>query len=302
LLLAAVAASAEPKRLNGFVLEPGSIPVQEILRGGPARDAIPALDDPMLAEPGSDEWSGDERVIGVVVNGEARAYPIALLVWHELVNDVVGGVPILVSYCPLCGTAMVYDRRLDGRVRRFGVSGLLYNSDLLMFDRETESLWSQVIARAVTGPAAGERLELLRSRMLSWKAWKRENPDSRVLSRRTGHRRRYGASPYGNYAQSKSLYFPVDRDERYHPKLPTLGLRSATGAARAYPASEVERAGGRVSEMFQGARVTIHYDSSSQTFRASADASVDIIEGYWFAWAAFHPETEVFRAPPPQQD
>ena len=130
------------------------MPVEEILAGGPPRDGIPALDEPKFVSAAASVWEDDEHVVGVSVGGESRAYPLAILVWHELVNDSLGGEPILVSYCPLCGTAMVFDRRVGGRERRFGVSGLLYLSDLLLYDRASESLWSQISATAVTGPLA----------------------------------------------------------------------------------------------------------------------------------------------------
>ncbi len=297
--LAAAELRAEPARsLNGFLLQPSAIPEEEILRGGPPRDGIPALDDPKTVSAKEATWSDDQLVIGVASGGEARAYPLALLVWHELVNDHLGGRPLLVSYCPLCGTALVFDRRVDGQARRFGVSGLLYRSDLLMYDRETESLWSQITARAETGPSLGRRLSLTRSRTMRWGDWKQLHPESTILSRRTGYRRDYDRSPYGDYASSERLYFPVPRDPRFHPKTPTLGLRLADGAARAYPAPEVRRAGGRVEENFQGHPVVIRLEGEAEQFAVEAPEPVEVIEGFWFAWAAFHPETSVFTADP----
>jgi len=305
-LLLGAAAGAEPVR-NGFVLEPSSIPAAEILAGGPPRDGIPALDHPETlpaaeALPASEAgWADDAVVLGVVVGGEARAYPVAILDWHELVNDTLGGEPILVSYCPLCGTGMVFDRRVGGKTRRFGVSGLLYRSDLLMYDRESESLWSQISAEAVTGPALGDRLRLLRSQMEEWGRWRSEHPDTTVLSRKTGHRRDYGRSPYGSYATSREVMFPVELDRRYHPKMPTVGLRVPGEGARAYPASELARAGGSVEERFLGRAVEIAYDPERQVFDVTAPADVEVIEGYWFAWAAFHPETAVYTARSPSE-
>jgi hypothetical protein len=290
------AALAAPPSRNGFVLEPASIDAREILPGGPPRDGIPALDHPAPVAAAGAPWSDDERVIGVAIDGEARAYPLAILLWHELVNDTLAGRPILVSYCPLCGTALVFDRRIDGMTRRFGVSGLLYRSDLLLYDREGESLWSQILAESVTGPSRGQRLTLVRSRLVTWAAWKAAHPATTVLSRETGHRRAYGRSPYGDYATSTRLVFPVPRDARYHPKTPTLGLRLAGGAARAYPADELTRAGGAARERFEGRAVEIAYDGSNGTFRVDAPPEIEVVEGYWFAWAAFHPETTVFRA------
>jgi hypothetical protein len=184
-------------------------------------------------------------------------------------------------------------------MRSFGVSGLLYRSDLLMYDRETESLWSQISAEAVTGPSLGQRLALLRSRIERLGAWKRSHPETTVLSRQTGYRRDYDRSPYAGYADSTRLAFPVPVDRRYHPKMPTLGLRIAGGDARAYPALEVTRAGGVIRERFNGEPVSVAFDSEDQVFRVVAPDSIEVVRGYWFAWAAFHPQTSVFVSPDP---
>jgi len=293
---APAAHSEEALRRNGFTLEPRSIPLSEIHKGLPERDRIPPLDQPADQAPGEAPWPDDEAIIGVVLNDEAKAYPISILVWHELVNDTLGQRPILVSYCPLCGTALVFDRQIAGKTRSFGVSGLLYLSDLLLYDRESESLWSQIASKAVTGPAMGEELKVIRSWQISWGAWRKKHPNSRVLSRSTGHTRNYGSSPYEGYADSRRLYFPAPLDDRYHPKTPTLGLRKASGTARAYPSTEVLRAGGRVQEMFDGDAIAVSYDAKRKVFDAQAPKSVDVIEGYWFAWMAFHPGSSVFVA------
>jgi hypothetical protein len=301
LVAAGAGAAAEPPVRNGFVLEPSSIPADQIVSGGPPRDGIPALEEPEAAPAGAAEWDEGEPVVGVELGGESRAYPLAILVWHEQANDSVGGVPILVSYCPLCGTAMVFDRRVGSRTHRFGVSGLLYRSDLLMFDRETESLWSQIGAEAVTGPARGARLRLLRSRIEPWGAWRRRQPETKVITSRTGHERRYGVSPYGDYALSERLLYPLEHDARYHPKMPTLGLRLADGRARGYPAEELARAGGSVAEEFAGRKVRVTYDPEQQVFDVEAPGDVDVIEGFWFAWMAFHPASSIFVAPPSEE-
>jgi hypothetical protein len=287
-----------PER-NGFVLEPASVPAEEILAGGPRRDGIPALDHPSVLRAAEADWTDDEPVLGVAVAGEARAYPVAILNWHELVNDTLGGEPILVSFCPLCGTGLVFDRRVGGEVRAFGVSGLLYRSGLLMYDRGSQSLWSQISAEAVTGPLLGQRLRILRARMDQWGRWRRDHPESTVLSRETGHRRDYDRSPYAGYADSRKLIFPASIDRRYHPKMPTLGLRVPGDGSRAYPASELARASAPVEERFLGHRVRIAYDADRQLFDVEAPPEVEVVEGFWFAWAAFHPETSVYSASGP---
>jgi hypothetical protein len=296
LLVAATARNAESRQLNGFRLKPSLIPINEILKGGPDRDGIPALDRPHYVAASEADWGDDEPVIGIVRGNEARAYPIAILVWHELVNDELGGDSIVVSYCPLCGTALVFDRRLQGRAHHFGVSGLLYQSDMLMYDRETESLWSQIGANAVTGALMGQSLELLRSRIMPWKAWRKAHPKTTILSKKTGHRRDYGRTPYAGYETSKQLYFPVKTDTRRHPKMPTLGLRIPNGPSRAYPGEEIARAGGRIEDVFSGQRVSVSYDSKTKHFDFEIPEGIEVIEGFWFAWMAFHPESSVFES------
>ena len=201
-LVASGQASERVKRL-GFPLRPALIPVADIRAGGPPKDGIPALSDPHVLPVDRIEFLKDQDlVIGVVIEGTARAYPLRVLDWHELVNDRIGETDILVSYCPLCRSALVFDRRVGGRVREFGVSGLLWNSNVLMFDRQKdpnqESLWSQGLMKAVTGPAAGEKLELtlLPSETVTWKDWKRRHPRTEALSNLTGHRRPYEKTAY----------------------------------------------------------------------------------------------------------
>lgn len=299
--LVACGAAAEPF-LNGFDLADAAVPVSTIRPGGPPRDGIPALDHPEAGLAGvsgaTTVWDDDIRVLGLRWNGEARAYPIPILDHHELVNDTLGGRPVLVSWCPLCGTGMVFDRRVAGVERHFGVSGLLYQSDVLMYDRETESLWSQISSRAISGGSRGSELVLLRSRIESWGAWRRRHPGTTVLSRRTGHRRDYGRSPYAGYATSSRLMFPAPSDDRYHPKMPTLGLRIPGVVARGYPAVELVRAGGFAEEDLAGAKVRIRYDDVAQVFDVKAPERVEVVEGFWFAWAAFHPDASVFRVEP----
>jgi len=142
---------------NGFDLSNALVPVEEIHAGGPPRDGIPSIDEPRFQPAGEIRFLSDsDLVFGVGEGRDRRAYPLRILVWHELVNDVVGGRPLVISYCPLCGTAMAFDRRVRGRTLTFGVSGLLYQSDVLMYDRETESLWTQLGMEGVSGSFADE--------------------------------------------------------------------------------------------------------------------------------------------------
>ncbi len=301
LVLAGTSVAGHSASRNGFALEGASIPVSEIHSGGPGRDGIPAIDRPRFASAGEARWLRPaDRVIGVSLGDVSRAYPVRILDWHEIVNDRIGGRGIVVTWCPLCGSGAVFASDPDGRPHRFGVSGLLYNSDVLLYDRETESLWSQLGMEAVSGPLKGRRLELLPASLSSWQAWRTAHPRTQVLSRETGFRRDYGRSPYGDYAQDRRIWFPVAfRSQAYHPKERVLGLVLGS-RARAYPYSELDRAGGPVKERIAGRDLTVRYDPQAESAQAfAADGSLyPTVSTYWFAWYAFHPDTEVFKAKP----
>jgi hypothetical protein len=199
-----------------------SVPLSEFQSGGPPRDGIPPVDDPRpTSQADADEWLSDrEPVLTVEVGDEVRAYPLQILVWHEIVNDTLGGRPIAVTYCPLCNSSLVFDRRVGRRTLTFGTTGNLRNSDLVMWDRQTESWWQQLTAEAVVGELTGTRLKVLPSQTLSWADFKRLYPDGDVLSRDTGVERDYGSNPYAGYDQPDSAPFLFDGepDDRLPPK------------------------------------------------------------------------------------
>lgn len=303
LLLAAMALSAchsMARTLNGFDVSDASIPVADIFKGGPPRDGIPPLDDPEYIKADEARYiTDDDRVMGVVIEGTPYAYPIGIMNYHEIVNHATDHSQWLITYCPLCGTGMVFDGAVAGRKLTFGVSGLLYNSDLLMYDRQTESLWSQIEGRAVSGPMKGEELKLKSSRLTSWEGWLEAHPDTLVLSRNTGHRRNYDRSPYGDYERSASVFFPIsERDSRYHPKEWTLGMTSGNDA-RAWPFEELEATGREtIRDEFNGRSLVIHFDADNRSARITDESGDEIptTTGFWFAWHAFHPQTSVFTA------
>jgi hypothetical protein len=242
LVLAGAALAARPapshavQERNGFDLGGSLVPVEEIVAGGPPRDGIPALADPAFEDADRARWlREDDRVLGLEIGGEARAYPVRILNWHEIVNDEVGGQPAAATFCPLCGTGMAFDPRVEGTRLTFGVSGLLYNSDVLMYDRQTESLWTQIGRRAVTGSLRGTELRQIPMLHTTWGRWVAEHPATRVLSRETGHARDYDRDPYLGYARDPSIMFPVKRrDSRLGEKELVLGI-AAGDAARAWP-------------------------------------------------------------------
>ncbi|MBM3942715.1 MAG: DUF3179 domain-containing protein [SAR202 cluster bacterium] len=189
----------------------------EIIGGGPGKDGIPAIDQPdFVPVPEADQWLDNrEPVLVVDIGGDARAYPLQILIWHEIVNDQVGGQPITVTYCPLCNTGLVFDARIsDGQVLEFGVSGNLRHSDLVMYDRTTESWWQQATGTAIVGELAGYKLEPVPATLVSWKEFKTARPGGKVLSKDTGYLRPYGSNPYQGYDTGKPFLFQGPADNR----------------------------------------------------------------------------------------
>ncbi|HET9494617.1 MAG TPA: DUF3179 domain-containing protein [Chloroflexia bacterium] len=187
------------------------VPYSEILSGGPPKDGIPSLDNPrFVSVEAAQAWLGPvEPVIMLEVEGDVRAYPLQILMWHEIVNDVVGGVPVLVTFCPLCNTAIAFDRELDGQVLDFGTTGRLRYSNLIMYDRQTESWWQQASGEAIACCLVGRHLAFRPATMVSWTDFKAAHPTGKVLSRDTGFTRDYGQNPYSGYDnvnQSPFLY------------------------------------------------------------------------------------------------
>ena len=284
---------------NGFDLSGAVIPAEEILSGGPPRDGIPALTDPRFesVRQASRWMRDDDRLLALEVAGEAKAYPLRILVWHEVANDQIGGRPVLVTYCPLCGTGMAFDSVVRGERRIFGVSGLLYNSDVLMYDRGTESLWSQIARRAVTGPMRGSTLVLLPLVHTTWGRWRREHPDGLVLSQQTGHERDYDRDPYLLYASDPSAMFPVPhRDPRLPKKELVLGIEME-GAGAAFPLSALEEEPRPVRALVGHEDVFVYWFRDSWTAFATDPKGrrIPATIAYWFAWSAFHPDTQVWH-------
>ena len=220
------------------------IPLDKIRGGGPPKDGIPSIDDPKFATVDDSQFVSDEDiVIGLSINGESKAYPLFILVWHEIVNDVVGSIPVSVTYCPLCYTNQVFDRTLDGAVVEFGTSGKLYNSNLVMYDRLTDSYWSQGLGIAITGELSGDSLDTIPFDVITWGDWKKLHPDTLVLTTDTGHIRSYSTDPYGSYYTNLQILFPVDnKDDRIQLKEVIVGFHQ-DDIFKAYKQSDVESKG-----------------------------------------------------------
>lgn len=286
-----------------------SIPLNEILSGGPGKDGIPSIDNPKFIKAKEAAFLDDsDPGLGLTVNGESRFYPYRILVWHEIVNDTIAGQPVLVTYCPLCATGIVFERKVDGEVQEFGVSGKLWQSNLLMYNRppsqsfgeastrdeDNESLWSQVLGEAVLGVHTGKKLPVIRSDVVRWGDWKKAHPTTNVLSEDTGVARDYGRDPYGDYYSSESVSFGASfRDSRLHPKALVHGIEIG-GRYKAYHDEALKTMSGTVSDTFAEKHIVItRADTGELRFTAEGEPLVSI-PSFWFSWLAVHPDTELY--------
>jgi hypothetical protein len=223
-----------------------TIDLSELVRGIGAsdpRDVIMPLDEPNFESVSqASEWLDDREPVAMLeLNGTVRAYPLRILTWHEIVNDEVAGTPIAVTYCPLCNSAVGLNRRVNEQTLRFGVSGLLRNSDLVMWDRQTESLWQQITGEAIVGELAGTQLELIPTPIISWKEFREAFADGEVLSRETGQERAYGTNPYALYdSEARPFLFSGEIDDRYPAMERVVGV-TVREENKAYPFSVISR-------------------------------------------------------------
>jgi hypothetical protein len=317
------------------------LPKSAFNRGAP-EDAIPAITSPVFGA----DWSGvdatlgdDDRVIGVAVDGNARAYPLPILNWHEVVNDDFGG-PLLVTFCPLCGSGVTAERRVDGQETVFGVSGLLWQNDLVMDDELTGSVWSQVLGTAVRGPQTGESLTLRPSTITTWSEWHTAHPETGVLlpppesgTIVDARPRNYDSNPYSGYENNRQVGVRGREGyDRLHPKTQVIGI-ATDDAARAYPLTAVEDAGGIVTDTVGDRPVvvaiadeslvaydrrvdgqTLEFDRNGDVLTAGGSRwnpvsgramsgphegttlarANDRSQMFWFAWLDFFPETDLY--------
>ncbi|MDX1436978.1 MAG: DUF3179 domain-containing (seleno)protein [Anaerolineales bacterium] len=332
-----------------------SVSYKDVLTGGPPKDGIPAIDDPnFISISEADEWlSPTEPVVLVKIGDDARAYPLQVLTWHEIVNDTVDGQPVVVTFCPLCNTAIAFNREFDGQVLDFGTTGRLRFSNLIMYDRQTETWWQQASGDAIAGHYTGSQLEFLPAAIVSWADFKTANPDGLVLSRETGFRRDYGRNPYAGYDDINSspfLFRGPDNTDRL-PAMERVLTIELNGDGVAYPYSTLTEVG-VVNDEIGGELVAVFWESgtasaldasalaqgrdvgTANSFSRELDGQVltfslqdgrivddqtgtvwDVLgqgrEGelagsqlepvvgvnhFWFSWAAFKPETRIWRS------
>lgn len=310
------------------------IPLEKIKSGGPPKDGIPSIDNPKFI-PASEATfvSDDEIVVGLRINGETKAYSLSILVWHEIINDYLGDTPVSVTYCPLCYSTQVFDRRINGQVVEFGVSGKLYNSNLVMYDRLTDSLWSEIMGKAIVGELTGYELDRIPFDLVKWGDWKTLYPETIILATDTGYQRPYGTDPYGDYYTDPRVLFPIEnQDSRMTPKEVIVGFTDGKNH-KAYRLADLELAkvvndeiGDKKLLLFSNSPTMVRIfdrtiNGKTLEFEISDDKLIDkntnsewnvegvAVEGslkgikltrlvhepgFWFAWAAFYPDTEVY--------
>ena len=278
-----------------------SVPLDEILGGGPPKDGIPSIDDPKFVSPSQADFITDEEPgIAVSLNGIDRFYPYQILVWHEIVNDTFNGQRALVTYCPLCLSVIVFDPLVNGERVEFGTSGKLWQSNLVMYDRKTDSYWSQVLGESIVGEMTGTQLEVLPSDVTRFGEWRAQFPNGQVLSRDTGATRFYGRDPYGDYYTTPGTYFPVrNQDNRLKDKDFVLGIVEGNQAKAYYPPAIKQR--GEVVDSFAGKTIVARYDADLDVVRLfekksdGTEKRINPFPNFWFSWVAAHPETQLYK-------
>lgn len=326
----------------------------DILVGNPTKNGIPSVTNPAMEsiEEAANWLSDRSPVIGLEIDGEARAYPLAILMWHEIANDEVAGMPVAVTFCPLCNSSVTFDRRVEGDVLDFGVSGLLRNSDLIMYDRQSETWWQQLTGEGLVGEYAGVPLDIVPSQVIGFGRFAERYPDGLVMSRETGYNRQYGINPYSNYDSraGRPFLFRGELDQRLESAVDHVLAAIIGDSAKAYP-FEILREQRVINDSIGDRPIVVFFqsgvasalgdsvidsardigtagmyeasfDGEALQFAAKADGNFidaqtqstwnafgEAIDGelagsqlnwvhafphFWFAWAAFHPETEVY--------
>lgn len=287
-----------------YIIDP-----REIRSGGPPKGGI-GVDRgiPALAKENikfvnvkdADEFIEDnELVLALDYKGEKRVYPLQIMVWHEIANDVIQEEPILITYCPLCGSGIAYERKIEieGKrvTTRFGTSGKLYNSNLIMYDEKTQTYWQQIGGQGIVGKLTGQELVPIDIDTVVWRDYKIQNPNAKVLSQETGINRDYGRDPYGNYYEDSFLIFPVDQeDNRIHPKTPILGIK-VNESFSAY-IEENLIVGEEIIDEVGGIKISLIKNPGGDVDITNLETKETIPKerDFWFAWYAFHPTTKLY--------
>lgn len=286
------AEKAGERALEGFGLKTdtsvSSIDMELILSGGPGKDGIPAINDPKFTSVAEADFADDAQGLFVEFEGERRFYPYPILVWHEIVNDSIGDTHFAVTFCPLCGSGIVFDRKVDGEILTFGVSGLLWESNLLMYDRTTESLWSQAKNEAVVGIHTGQKLTVLPTQLITFGTVKQKYADAKVLSTDTGHIRSYGRNPYSGYEDDENLYFPVSVTDRRFPAKEIMFVLPYEGKSYVLPQLRLKDGTSRSFDI-DGGKLVVEKKGGEITATVNGKERAGYYE-MWFSWATHHQE------------
>ena len=276
----------------GFSQDDIDAEIDHVFQGCASRDCIPAIDEPQFLATGQvDFLDPDDVVISVSHSGETRAYPTRILDRHEIVNDIFGDTPLAVTYCPLCGSGLAFIRIVDGEETEFGVSGLLHNNDLIMYDRKTDSIWQQITGRALAGPKRGETLEAVPVSMIEWTDWRDANPGAVVLAPPLDADQ-YVKNAYGDYATSDRLLFPVTaQDARLHAKKVIYGVE--LGDHSIAVDSEWLLQSGSWEHGIEGQSVRLQVDDAGGVQGFAGEKPIPVHRMFWFAWFSFHPDTSL---------
>jgi hypothetical protein len=283
---------------------------ESVIPGGPPKDGIPSIDNPKYTSAAEgDEWLfPNDVVFGVDYKGFVAAYPQRILVWHEIVNEVIAGEMVSITYCPLTGSAIGFKGEYaPGVSAQFGVSGKLVNSCLVMFDRKSDSYWPQILGKAISGPARGIKLKEFPVVWTTWEKWRAVYPGTKVLSRDTGFFRNYGrgGDPYGSYLENNKGYYeserlffrPLYRDDRLHPKKIVVGVRDERRNALAIVKDRL-REKKAIEAQLGGMNIVITYNETLDSHEAKIKETgqyLNSFDAFWFAWYAFYPNTQLLQ-------
>ncbi len=272
------------------------VPLSEIVSGGPPKDGIPSIDHPQFVSAEQATFLSDNTLgLYVDVNGDKRFYPTNILTWHEIVNDVVGGKPLAITFCPLCGSGLVFERTVNNRLLEFGTSGMLYQSNLVMYDRQTDSLWSQILGKAIVGPLAGTELTLYPADTLLFSSIK-TIPDLKVLSTETGYVRDYQHNPYYDYEQSDEIIFPVNNKDARLPAKTHVWTISVDGVMKSYVIDKLIEEK-HVQDTVNDHQLDISVDQKNAITILDKTTGKNIIgfRALWFSVVAHNPEIELWQ-------
>jgi len=268
--------------------------IDTVFQGCPRRDCIPSIDQPQFLNTANvDFLEADDIVLSITHASITRAYPTRILDRHEIVNDYFGETPVAVTYCPLCGSGLAFVRVLDGSNVELGVSGLLHNNDLIMYDRKTNSLWQQITGEAIAGPKRGSTLQAVPVTMSLWADWKRAHPDAEVLAL-PNDLKHYSKVAYGDYASSDRLLFPVTaQDARLHVKKIIYGIEVNTQSIAVESEWLLQK--GHWEHEINGQTLSLEADAAGGVTGTLDGQPIPIHRMYWFAWYSFHSDTSLIH-------